>query len=762
MASPNPYTKGRSPPNLARESPPISSVQPAPRTSCSSSFLCKSVFFALFLLALPLFPSQAPDFVGETVFTKFWELIHLLFVGIAVSYGLFSRRNADSGVELQLRTSNVDESSLSYLSRMFHVSSFFDYESEFGQRNENRSVKVSIPTSESRLESFVAESQVDDSVEYGKISQVQAWNSQYFQGRSKVVVAQPSYGIDGYTGHKPLGLPVRSLRSALRDIQAPEGNCLSPNLVGGVREDFGSSGYVESKEKFDEARAPSSPVPRQSRSEKMAVRDNLRGGTYHSNLTPLPDDEPQFETLKSGSVRSISSSSTQGSFVSHTHSRFSPSHSASADSLNSNAEELGEEQSLHGSSRSSSPPLSPSPSPPLLSPKSVTDDTHRRLSHSRHYSEGSLFEEAGRRGLEEELDGGNKLRGRRTDFLTRKEPGSRSLKLTGEDFRKGCSSRKSYPPDSVSHTLGGGDSPTRWHPQQKSLLEDTMGRSWEEDPNHLREKLKNNSQKRVGVNQGSLETETDGYDQDRKLHESSPQGALSPPMSDKVSSNVTDARLEGCGSSQDKDVKRNPEDDSMNFGRSRRSDRHGNKELKAGTNLRWESNSGKAGNKASAIGRSVRTVRSSRYAKDLNEEGETSDGWAEHRGRTKSRNQRQDDNVPNETNTENLGQTRAKSKPRYFEDRNGKGKQASKSYIMMDDDGDEQEKEEKEAEEPRVRIEEESGRGSVSDAGTDPNEVDRKAGEFIAKFREQIRLQKLTSGELPRGIGNIGGGGHFR
>ncbi|KAF2303558.1 hypothetical protein GH714_019147 [Hevea brasiliensis] len=33
----------------------------------------------------------------------------------------------------------------------------------------------------------------------------------------------------------------------------------------------------------------------------------------------------------------------------------------------------------------------------------------------------------------------------------------------------------------------------------------------------------------------------------------------------------------------------------------------------------------------------------------------------------------------------------------------------------------------------------------VSDAGGDPNEVDKKAGEFIAKFREQIRLQKVAS-----------------
>lgn len=51
-----------------------------------------------------------------------------------------------------------------------------------------------------------------------------------------------------------------------------------------------------------------------------------------------------------------------------------------------------------------------------------------------------------------------------------------------------------------------------------------------------------------------------------------------------------------------------------------------------------------------------------------------------------------------------------------------------------------------------VRLDEGSRTGTefVSDAGLDPNEVDKKAGEFIAKFREQIRLQKEASVERSR------------
>ncbi|KAJ7962006.1 Hydroxyproline-rich glycoprotein family protein [Quillaja saponaria] len=45
----------------------------------------------------------------------------------------------------------------------------------------------------------------------------------------------------------------------------------------------------------------------------------------------------------------------------------------------------------------------------------------------------------------------------------------------------------------------------------------------------------------------------------------------------------------------------------------------------------------------------------------------------------------------------------------------------------------------------QVSSDEDAMSGCVNDAGSDSNEVDKKAGEFIAKFREQIRLQKMAS-----------------
>ncbi|KAJ4898537.1 hypothetical protein Rs2_25331 [Raphanus sativus] len=186
MPSPSPYTKRRS----VAATPSVS-----PRSK--GGFFYKSVLFALFLLALPLFPSQAPEFVGETVPTKLWELIHLLFVGITVAYGLFSRRSVESSLDSRMKSGAVDESSLSYVSSS-------------SRSDESRLIHVSARASVAERESE-------------SFNQVQAWNSQCYQGRSKVVVvARPAYGLDGHVVHQPLGLPVRSLMSALRDNAAHE------------------------------------------------------------------------------------------------------------------------------------------------------------------------------------------------------------------------------------------------------------------------------------------------------------------------------------------------------------------------------------------------------------------------------------------------------------------------------------------------------------------------------------------------------------
>ncbi|CAM0956191.1 unnamed protein product [Alopecurus aequalis] len=72
--------------------------------SVLGSFPFRVAVVALCVLLLPLIPSPRAPAAGEgdgvrgqAFLAKVWELLHLLLVGIAVSYGLFSRRNDDGG-----------------------------------------------------------------------------------------------------------------------------------------------------------------------------------------------------------------------------------------------------------------------------------------------------------------------------------------------------------------------------------------------------------------------------------------------------------------------------------------------------------------------------------------------------------------------------------------------------------------------------------------------------------------------------------------
>ncbi|KFK35245.1 hypothetical protein AALP_AA5G259500 [Arabis alpina] len=800
MASPNPYTKRRSSP----PSPP-----PSKPTGGGVGFFGKSVLFALFLLALPLFPSQAPDFIGETVFNKFWELIHLLFVGIAVAYGLFSRRNLESESELRTSRVVVDESSLSYVSRIFQVSSVFDNDDELDNSCDfvdvrSESGRDSEVVKERKSESFVVESELEEEVcEYGKVSEVRAWNSKYFQGRSKVVVARPAYGLDGHVVHQPLGLPVRSLRSGLRDNAALEDD-------GNVNE--------EAETLADEVMVdPSSP------------------GRWHSGMGEnYSVDETQFAAAvksRSSSRSSVSSasSSSRTSFESHSQNRFSPSRSVSEES--NVEEELVKEKSLEGSSRSSSPSLPPSPSlslspplpelvtdgthrrvshsPPLPEivtdathrrvshspplPELVTDaDTYRRVSHSRHYSDGSLLEEDVRRGFENEMEG-SKVRDRRAELFGKKERGSKSLNFTAESSRRGNKSRRSYPPEPVSSPTGGADDATasRRDIHQKSdghLFEDHIGKGLESDLNNPRVKKGNKSRRsyppesisspvgdadnattrrrdlqqksdgslfednikkeleselntprvKKGRSHDSLELTAEDSPKDDRYSESFPAlDVLFQPTNAKASRRAMRSSRGGRDTLPDKDVTRNSEEDSVDFDKSRKKNLRGNDTELKPNSPRCEPQSWRSSNKVPTRGKSVRTIRSDRHKTD----GDSSDDRAvaklESRGRTKSRRQQRHEELSIVLHQSKTSETRAISEP------------------------EDEPIEETVAEEPQVvaleeeEEEEEAAWESQSNASHDHNEVDRKAGEFIAKFREQIRLQKLTSGEQPRG----GGGG---
>ncbi|KAK2646871.1 hypothetical protein Ddye_022066 [Dipteronia dyeriana] len=249
---------------------------------------------------------------------KFWELVHLLFIGFAVSYALFCRRNFDAGIETH--TTNDDDDSESYVSRVFRVSSIFkdgfDNSCGYGEKNMYQTLNS---------ENYKAsESLVDTST----------GNSAYFQGESEVVVAQPDCSLNQYgesgslMDHKSLNLPIRSLRSGDRNrSDGSESNSPSMGLSNspyvGIDNEFGDMDPTNLENRFDETDS-FSLWNWLSRSERMDFGGATAASCSH--LRPLSIDETQFESMKLKSLSSSESFSSQASSVSDSPNGLSPSH----------------------------------------------------------------------------------------------------------------------------------------------------------------------------------------------------------------------------------------------------------------------------------------------------------------------------------------------------------------------------------------------------------------------------------------------------
>ncbi|GAV82446.1 DUF761 domain-containing protein [Cephalotus follicularis] len=392
------------------------------RTKSYRHFICKFLFFASFIMALPLFPSQAPEFFNQTILTKFWELFHLLFIGIAVSYGLFSTRNVE--MDSETKTQSHFDDSQSYVSKFFHVSSIFDDgENLYGscektvwnpQYHKGESLGAvsngSCASNQQHKPRFeISGNGFENPVRYDQRNVVQAWNSQYFQGRSLVVVANGNHATDEYgipesvMGYKPLGLPVRSLRSRVKnpvDCELSDGNdssesgssskCSSNSCDSSNNRKFGDLGPKNLEEKFNKTVIKRSPIPWRSRSLRMQMRENVSTATSPSHFRPLSVDETQFESLKSQSFQSTGCFSSQNSSTSHSPNRLSPSNTSSPLFSNSKMEEFIREKSFHQSY-----------SPTSTSRAPVNGKASMNGLHSRRYT---AFEKNVQQNFEDELE----------------------------------------------------------------------------------------------------------------------------------------------------------------------------------------------------------------------------------------------------------------------------------------------------------------------------------------------------------------------
>ncbi|CAK8562703.1 unnamed protein product [Lathyrus sativus] len=327
----------------------------------SYNFVYKATIVLIFFVILPLFPSQAPDFINQNLLTRNWELLHLLFVGIAISYGLFSRRNQEHDKDNNNNNSKFD-SAQTLVSRFLQVSSFFEDETD----HQNQSV------------------------ESDEITKLQTWSNQnqHYRNKSMVVVApqvKDSVFEDEQSGgeeiEKPLLLPVRSLKSRLSDdagvlqSQSVDGSSktgskrFSSNSFNRVRNYAEFEGVGEDKMKEKENVVLASPIPWRSRSASARMM------------------EPKQEAIEKASKASMAKASVM---------KFTPSESIAKD-----AEDSIKRKSFNY--KSCFPPPPPPPPPPMFQ-KPIFMKSRYGEKTGRNKSMGKSIEEGINEKEDEDVD----------------------------------------------------------------------------------------------------------------------------------------------------------------------------------------------------------------------------------------------------------------------------------------------------------------------------------------------------------------------
>ncbi|GAA0175805.1 hypothetical protein LIER_41980 [Lithospermum erythrorhizon] len=282
-------------------------------------FMYKAVIVSIFLVIVPLLTSQAPEFVNQNFHSsRSRELLQLIFVGIAVCYGLFSKRSEDS--EKKKENSSTFDNAHSYIARLLHVSSVFDDETE-------------------NLSAF------DEN------NKIQTWNSQCCRSEPMVVVVKEDYvqkehrKTSSFLGEKPLFSPVRSLNSHVSEpIQNASfsrsfsgSDWLPNNAASSIRpsnfhenmeknvekrsgskrlsmegkqtrnEESGGLSTIPNMEEMETTEFHRSPIPWRTRSGKMVFEEDINGYFPQNS-----GEDSDSDKLKSSSlVKSLSSLSAR-------------------------------------------------------------------------------------------------------------------------------------------------------------------------------------------------------------------------------------------------------------------------------------------------------------------------------------------------------------------------------------------------------------------------------------------------------------------
>ncbi|CAL0312301.1 unnamed protein product [Lupinus luteus] len=367
-------------------------------------FLFKAAVIAIFLVILPIFPSHAPEFINQTLLTRCWELLHLLLVGIAISYGLFSSRNNETDKEKENNMSKFDNAQI-LVSRFLHVSSFFEADENSSSESDNESTRV------------------------------QTWNNQHYRNEPVVVVApledqgggggasaHASTSMRSRIGEQPLLLPVRSLKSRLSNdddvkdvtesqwlqpqtrlqvndakVENSESNIISSFSLSRSNSKSGSKRFSRnlSKGRNDELEVASdakvenkmkdnvvhpSPIPWRSRSGRIEPKQEVDTPNQHASKPSM--EESEFNKMEPRLVRSQTSLSSRTSPLPSP--KFTPSISFSPETVKEPLVKNAEDSMRRVFYKSCPPP--PPPPPPMFQKSIFLKPRHGSFNKSAHYS----------------------------------------------------------------------------------------------------------------------------------------------------------------------------------------------------------------------------------------------------------------------------------------------------------------------------------------------------------------------------------------
>lgn len=243
------------------------------------------------------------------------------------------------------------ENTQSYLPKMFHVASIFEDVDDLSASGERKSSEIlciqpnrgsvtdfgDFNVQDREQENFhysIPKKRYENSYQFADTDSVaHACKSRYTRGGSVVVVPEINRSSGEWleTGaivnYKPLGLPVRSLRSNLTELDdvkfdSGDESCLSSKSSSNSSEsncesisEFGDNCCVNLEEKFDGAVIASmSPFQMREKYGKKVMRDRRVGNSAlrPSHFKPPSIDETQFESMrKSRSFHSTLSQSSQ-------------------------------------------------------------------------------------------------------------------------------------------------------------------------------------------------------------------------------------------------------------------------------------------------------------------------------------------------------------------------------------------------------------------------------------------------------------------